>query len=169
MITVVFILFFAIRLISLAISRRNEKRLIAEGAKQFGEKNSKLLAAAHIAYYFAALAESHIRGIAFDTASAIGTAITAFALIVLFYVIHELGEVWTLKVYIRPQHTLNRSWLFRHIRHPNYFLNIIPELIGIGLLCHAWATMIIGLPVYLVILAVRIRQEQEAMRHLWQC
>lgn len=167
MITTLFFLFFAIRLLSLSISIRNEKRLIAEGAKQFGEKNSKLLAAAHIAYYFAALAESHLRGVSFDAVSTAGAALTAFSLAMLFYVIHALGKIWTLKIYIHPQHTLNRSWLFRHVRHPNYFLNVIPELIGIGLLCHAWTTMAIGLPVYLVILAVRIRQEQAAMRHLW--
>ncbi|KPN71976.1 isoprenylcysteine carboxyl methyltransferase family protein [Neisseria sp. 83E34] len=167
MISLIFILFFAIRLVSLSISIRNEKRLIAEGAKQFGEKNSKLLAAAHIAYYFAALAESHIRGVQFDAVSTAGTAVTAFALVMLFYVIRELGEIWTLKIYIHPRHTINRSWLFRHVRHPNYFLNVIPELIGIGLLCHAWTTMTIGLPVYFVILAIRIRQEHEAMRHLW--
>lgn len=167
MITTLFFLFFAIRLVSLSISIRNEVRLIAEGAKQFGEKNSKLLAAAHIAYHFAALAEAHLCGASFDAVSTAGAALTAFALAMLFYVIRALGNIWTLKIYIHPQHTLNRSWLFRHVRHPNYFLNIIPELIGIGLLCHAWITMAVGLPVYLAILAIRIRQEQEAMRHLW--
>ncbi|KPN73619.1 MULTISPECIES: isoprenylcysteine carboxyl methyltransferase family protein [Neisseria] len=167
MITAVFALIFAIRLVSLSISVQNEKRLIAAGAKQFGEKNSKLLAAAHIIYYFSALAESHIREAVFDGISAAGTALTAFALVVLFYVIRALGEIWTLKIYIHPQHKINRSWLFRYVRHPNYFLNIIPELIGVGLLCHAWTTMMVGLPVYMVILSIRIRQEHEAMRHLW--
>lgn len=167
MIAALFLLFFAIRLVSLSVSVQNEKRLIAAGARQFGSKNSKLLAAAHTAYYFAALAESHLRGAAFDTVSAAGAALTAFALAMLFYVIRALGEIWTLKIYIHPQHKINRSWLFRHVRHPNYFLNIIPELTGIGLLCHAWATMAVGLPVYFAILAVRIRQEHAAMRHLF--
>ena len=167
MVTAVFIFIFATRLVSLAISVRNEKRLIAAGAKQFGEKNSKLLATAHIIYYFSALAEAYICGTVFDGISAAGTAIAVFALAMLFYVIRALGEIWTLKIYIHPQHQINRSWLFRHVRHPNYFLNIIPELIGVGLLCHAWTTMIVGLPAYLMVLGVRIRQEHEAMRHLW--
>ncbi|MDO4795012.1 MAG: isoprenylcysteine carboxyl methyltransferase family protein [Brachymonas sp.] len=167
MITTVFVLIFCIRLVSLAVSIKNEKALIAAGARQFGARNSKLLSVAHIAYYFAALAESHIRGVRFDVISAAGTALVAFALAMLFYVIHALGPIWTVKLYIHPQHTVNRSWLFRHVRHPNYFLNIIPELIGIGLLCHAWNVMLIGLPIYGAILAVRIRQEHEAMRHLW--
>lgn len=167
MITIIFILIFCIRLISLSISIKNEKRLIAVGAKQFGEKNSKLLALAHIVYYFAALAETYIQGVQFDTTSMVGLVIIVFSLIMLFYVIYELGEIWTVKIYIHPQHTINRSWLFRYVRHPNYFLNVIPELIGVGLLCHAWTVMIIGLPLYLIILAIRIRQEHQAMQHLW--
>lgn len=167
MIAAVFALVFAIRLVSLSISIKNEKRLIAEGARQYGERNSKLLSAAHVVYYFAALAESYVRGATFDAISAIGTAVLAFALAMLFYVIHALGSVWTVKLYIHPNHQVNRNWLFRNVRHPNYFLNIIPELIGVGLLCHAWAVMLVGLPLYLAILAVRIRHEQQAMRHLW--
>ncbi|WP_107726933.1 isoprenylcysteine carboxyl methyltransferase family protein [Neisseria weaveri] len=167
MITAFFIVFFLIRLVSLSISIKNEKRLIAEGARQFGEKNSKLLAAAHIAYYFLALAEAHIRGVPFDRVSAFGAGITAFALVMLFYVIRSLGKIWTLKIYIHPHHEINRSWLFRNVKHPNYFLNVIPELIGIGILCHAWTTMLFGLPVYFIILGIRIKQEEEAMRHLW--
>lgn len=167
MITFVFVLIFCIRLLSLKISIGNEKQLIAAGARQYGEKNSQLLAAVHLVYYFAALAESYVRGAQFDAVSALGAVLLVFALAMLFYVIHALGEVWTVKIYIHPQHQIKRSWLFRHVRHPNYFLNIIPELIGIGLLCHAWTVMAVGLPVYLLVLAVRIHQEHKAMRHLW--
>ncbi|MDO5059536.1 MAG: isoprenylcysteine carboxyl methyltransferase family protein [Neisseria sp.] len=167
-ITLIFILIFLIRLYSLSISIKNEKRLIAAGARQYGENNSKLLAALHIVYYFAALAEAQIKGVTFDGISALGLGITAFSLLALFYVIRELGSIWTVKIYIHPQHKLNRSWLFRHIRHPNYYLNVIPELIGIGLLCHAWLAMLVLLPLYLMVLAVRIRQEEAAMRDVYR-
>ena len=166
MIPLVFAAAFLLRLVSLRVSLRHEQGLIAEGARQFGRKNSQLLAAAHIVYYFSALAEAHVRGAVFDGVSAAGTLLLAFAFAVLLYVIRTLGGLWTLKIYIHPQHRLNRSWLFRYVRHSNYFLNIVPELIGVGLLCHAWATMAVGLPLYGVLLAVRIVQEQDAMRHV---
>lgn len=166
LITLTFILIFVIRLYSLSISIKNEKELLKAGAKQYGEKNSKILAAAHIAYYFAALAESYIRNASFDSTSAAGLAVLIFSLAMLFCVIKALGAIWTVKIYIHPQHQLNRSWLFKYIKHPNYFLNIIPELIGAALLCHAWTTLIIGFPIYLVILSIRICQEQKAMKHL---
>lgn len=168
MILGIFVLVFAVRLISFSISIRHEKRLIALGAREVGQRTSKLLAITHVFYYFAALAESYWRGVIFDGISLAGTVILFFALGTLFYVIRELGEIWTVKVYILPEHRINRSWLFRYVRHPNYFLNIIPELIGVGLLCHAWIVMAIGLPLYGAILLRRIREEEAAMRPLWQ-
>ncbi|MDO4775969.1 MAG: isoprenylcysteine carboxyl methyltransferase family protein [Cardiobacteriaceae bacterium] len=168
MILGIFVLVFAVRLISLAISIRHEKRLIALGAREVGERTSKILAITHVLYYFAALAESYWRGVVFDGISLAGTVILFFALAMLFYVIRELGEIWTVKVYILPEHRLNRSWLFRHVRHPNYFLNIIPELVGVALLCHAWGVLMAGLPLYGAILWQRIREENAAMQPLWQ-
>lgn len=103
----------------------------------------------------------------FNTLSVWGVAILVFAYAMLFFVIYKLRDVWTLKLYIVPDHRIETSFLFKTVRHPNYFLNVIPELIGITLLCNAWITFCVGMPVYLAILFVRIRQEERAMKHLW--
>lgn len=87
-----------------------------------------------------------------------------FAYAMLFYVIYKLHDVWTVKLYIIPDHRIEKSFLFRTVRHPNYYLNIIPELIGVALLCNAWYTLLIGLPIYACLLAIRIRQEEEYER-----
>ncbi|KXB76538.1 isoprenylcysteine carboxyl methyltransferase family protein [Prevotella amnii] len=163
---IIFASFFVLRLFSLAFSIRNEKRLIKCGATQYGKRNSLLLTLAHIAYYFGALYEGYTSNMEFDRTSVIGVAVMAFAYIMLFYVIYKLSDVWTVKLYIVPNHRIDRSFLFRTVRHPNYFLNIIPELVGVALLCHAWTTLCVGLPLYGYLLIVRIRQEERAMRHL---
>ena len=54
--------------------------------------------------------------------------------------------------------------IFKYFRHPNYFLNIIPELVSISLICQAWITLAIGLPVYLIPLTIRIVQEEKVMK-----
>lgn len=162
-----FVIFFAIRLYFLGISIKNEKNLIAKGATQIGEKHSKLLAAAHIVYYFSALVSAIMIGATFNTISAIGVAMVSASLVVLWLIIKQLGEIWTVKIYILPNHEINRSWLFRTFKHPNYFLNIIPELIGIALLCQAWWVLLVGLPIYGILLLIRIRQEETAMKHLF--
>ncbi|OOF70606.1 isoprenylcysteine carboxyl methyltransferase family protein [Rodentibacter caecimuris] len=165
-INIILAIILGLRFYTLSISIRNEKTLIAKGAIQYGKTNSMLLSVAHIAFYIAAIYEANYHLIEFNHISQIGLIILIFAIAMLFYVIHTLKEIWTVKIYILPNHKINRSFLFKYVRHPNYFLNIIPELIGLSLFCHATNTAMIGLPIYLVILAIRIKQEEKAMAHL---
>ncbi len=166
-VVIIFLVFFGLRLVSLAFSIRNEKRLIAQGAKQYGARNSLLLTLAHVAYYASALTEASLRETTLDTVSLVGVGIMTFAYAMLFYVIYRLRDIWTVKLYIAPEHRIERSFLFRVVRHPNYYLNILPELLGVALLCHAWITLALLMPVYILILAQRIRLEEAAMADLW--
>ncbi|OOF56902.1 isoprenylcysteine carboxyl methyltransferase family protein [Rodentibacter myodis] len=166
-INILFIIILAIRFYSLSISIKNEKALIAKGAIQYGKKNSSLLSFAHILFYLSAIAEANYKDVSFNTLSQIGLVILVFSIIMLFYVIYSLNEIWTVKIYILPEHKINNSFLFKYIRHPNYFLNIIPELIGLSLFCQASYTAMLGLPIYLTLLIIRIRQEESAMKHLF--
>lgn len=166
-IIITFALFFMLRLVSLSYSIRNEKRIVQAGAVQYGKTNSLCLTLAHIAYYFSALYEAYATGVGFNLTSWIGVAVMAFAYLMLFYVVVKLHDVWTVKLYILPDHRIEKSFLFRVVKHPNYYLNIVPELIGVALLCNAWYTLAAGLPVYCIFLAIRIRQEENAMKGLW--
>lgn len=160
-------LFFVLRLFTLFISIANEVRLKKEGAIQYGKVNSMVLTLLHILFYLGAGYEAWMKNVVPDLTGYIGIALFAFSYLMLLYVIYQLRKVWTVKLYIAKDHEVNRSLLFRYVKHPNYFLNIIPELTGIGLLCHAWLTMAILLPLYFLSLSVRIRQEEKAMNHLF--
>ncbi|TYC51183.1 hypothetical protein FMN50_21750 [Rhodobacterales bacterium] len=152
-----------LRLATLAISIRNEKRLRLAGAQEYGARTSKAIAVAHVVFYLAAIAEGYWHGGPMSWVSYTGIAIYLFSMAALFWVISNLGSVWTVKVFIAPDHKLNTGWLFRKLRHPNYFLNILPELVGFALALQAYGTLVIGLPIYALILARRIREEEEAM------
>lgn len=158
------VLAFAYRFGMLAVSIRNEKALRAEGALEYGSVNSKWLAMAHVAFYLAASAEGLFRDAAPDLLTAFGFAIYFFGAVMLFVVSRLLGRLWTVKLMIAPSHSLVTHPLFRIVRHPNYFLNIIPELIGFALTLHAFATLTVGLIVYLIPLTIRVRQEEAVMR-----
>lgn len=159
-------LFFVLRLFTLFISLANEARLKREGAVQFGKLNSLVLTLLHVLFYVSSACEAWIGKVQLDDTGYIGIGLFLFSYVMLLYVIYELRKVWTVKLYIAKNHEINRSFLFRYVKHPNYFLNIIPELAGIGLLCHAWTTMIVILPFYAISLCVRIRQEEHVMMHL---
>ena len=85
-----------------------------------------------------------------------------FAYIILFMVIKTLGAIWTLKLYILPQHPIIKSGLFKITKHPNYFLNIVPELLGLLLLTQAGFATLLLLP-YAYLLWQRICQEERLM------
>jgi isoprenylcysteine carboxyl methyltransferase (ICMT) family protein YpbQ len=155
------------RLISIFISAANERKLKKMGAVEYGKRNSALLVLVHFAYYFACVTEGILNGAFFnDGISYLGLGIYAFSILMLYYVIHAIRHVWTVKLIIAPRshHVINKSPLFKYIKHPNYFLNIIPELIGFALFFHAWITLVAGMIIYLVPLITRIRQEEAVMK-----
>lgn len=161
---VFFTIAVVLRVLSLAVSIRNERALRQAGAQEFGAGNSAALAVIHVLYYGGALLEAHLRHTQIDTLSYCAIGLYGLAMVMLAIVIRELGPLWTVKLYLASGHTLNRSWLFRHVRHPNYFLNVIPELVAYAVVFHAWIVMLTILPAYLYCLVTRIIQEERLLR-----
>ena len=161
---IIFINALIFRVGSLVYSIRNEKRLKANEAIEYGKLNSSLLAVAHVLYYFGALAEGLWRGTQPSFWTGMGVALYIVSVIFLFLVWRELKGLWTVKVIIAPDHNLNQSALFRAVRHPNYYLNIIPELIGLAMIMGAWLILFVGLPLYLIVLRRRIVLEERVMK-----
>jgi isoprenylcysteine carboxyl methyltransferase (ICMT) family protein YpbQ len=156
----------ALRLASVVISLINEKKLKRLGAIEAGKINSNLLMLAHFAFYGACIAEGKANFLEPDLFSILGLILYSFAISILYYVIVSIKHVWTVKLIIAPlhYHVINKSWLFRFIKHPNYYLNIIPELLGFALIFHAWYTIFIGFPLYAILLIMRIRLEESIMK-----
>lgn len=164
MIIVLFFIALSIRLLSLFKSISNKKTLRQQNAKEFGKINSVVLSLAHISYYFSCILETVILRRHHNHFTYIGIGLFTFPMIMLWFVIRSLKDIWTVKLYISNKHCLNTNWLFRNIRHPNYFLNIIPELFGIAFLCQAWHVLAVGFPIYLIPLTIRIIQEHKVMK-----
>lgn len=164
---IVFVAFFALRLFSLYFSIRNEKRLVRRGAIQYGKFNSLLLALAHVAYYFSALYEAYTADVEFEKNIRSGGCGHALRLCHALLCHLQAPRRVDGEALYRAQSAHRPQLLVPHGPSPNYFLNIVPELVGVALLCHAWLTLCCGLPLYLCLLAVRIRQEERAMKPLF--
>jgi isoprenylcysteine carboxyl methyltransferase (ICMT) family protein YpbQ len=152
------------RLTSLLVSRRNERVLRLAGAEEFGVRNSAVLAGLHVLFYMGAMAEGIWRRAQPDALSFLGIGLCLFGMLMLAVVIYQLNGLWTVKLYLAPGHTLNQNWLFRTVRHPNYFLNVLPELLGLALALKAWWVLMTVMPVYLISLGVRIAEEERVMQ-----
>lgn len=94
-----------------------------------------------------------------DNQGIIGMVLITFSIFVLYKVTQLLSGIWTVKLMIVSNHKFVDHWLFRYIKHPNYFLNICPELIGLVLLCHAQITAMLLFPFYTIALTIRIIEE----------
>ena len=157
---------FFLRLLFLKHSIANEKRIRSKGGQEFGVENTKRLTLAHIVFYVGCLLEALIGQTSFDTISLVGLVLLLFSMLVLVYVIRLLGEIWTVKLMLLPHHQFVDHVLFRTVKHPNYFLNILPELIGLALLSHAAVTFILVFPVYMLILYRRIVEENRLLEEV---
>jgi isoprenylcysteine carboxyl methyltransferase (ICMT) family protein YpbQ len=168
----VILLFFvaagALRLGTLAVSIRNERHLKGRGAVEHGAGVTSLLAAFHVGFYPASFIEAWTRGTPADVLTYGAMTLYVASMAVLFHVISQLGELWTVKLIVANGHRLNQSPLFRWVRHPNYFLNIIPELIAVAFIAKAWVTLATVFPVYLLLLTGRIVQEERVMRRTFR-
>lgn len=159
-----FVLALLFRLGSLFLSIRHEKKLKADGAVEYGARTSTLLAGAHVLFYVGTLAEGLWRRTQPSPWTSVGLLLYIFSVVALIFVWRELKDLWTVKLIIAPNHRLNLSNLFRWVRHPNYFLNIVPELVGLALIMGAWIVLFVGLPLYLVVLWRRIAEEERVMK-----
>ncbi|MBO9097683.1 MULTISPECIES: isoprenylcysteine carboxylmethyltransferase family protein [unclassified Rhizobium] len=154
----------AFRVAMLVVSLRHEAALKREGAVEIGARNTAILALAHIAFYISAMTEGAFQAHPIDAAFWIGVILYTIGVVALVVVVRLLGPLWTVKLLIAREHVLVTHALFRWVRHPNYFLNILPELIGFALLMNAPLTLAAGLPFYAIPLIIRIVQEEAAMR-----
>ena len=159
-----FLVAMLLRLGSVAVSIRHEKALKAHGAIEYGQETSQLLAAAHTLFYGGAFAEGLWRSTQPTLWTTVGVMLYIISIIAFLLVLRELNRFWTVKLIIASDHILNQSALFRWVRHPNYFLTILPELVGLALIMGAWMTLVIGLPLYLIVLRMRIVQEEQVMK-----
>ena len=157
---------FIFRLVFLKRSIKNEKAILANGGREYGVQNTKYITILHILFYLSCFAEATIRQVHFDTFGVMGLGLLIFAMFMLYVVTKLLGEIWTVKLMLVKNHQFVDHWLFRYVKHPNYFLNIIPELIGLALLCYALLSFSILFPFYIIVLYNRIKEEEQLLREV---
>lgn len=157
---------FIFRLVFLKRSIKNEKAILANGGREYGVQNTKYITILHILFYLSCFAEATIRQVHFDTLGVMGLGLLIFAMFMLYVVTKLLGAIWTVKLMLVKNHQFVDHWLFRYVKHPNYFLNIIPELIGLALLCHALLSFCILFPFYIIVLYNRIKEEEQLLREV---
>jgi methyltransferase len=145
------------RLLELAVSKRNTAELMARGAVEHGAGHYPAMVALHTAWLaglwlLAAGIEPNL------WLAGLYLLIQAFRI----WTLASLGRRWTTRIVVVPGETLVARGPYRFMRHPNYAV-VVAEMLVLPLVfgLHAYA-MIFSL-LNAVVLAVRIRAENEAL------
>ena len=151
------------RLIELAISRRNIARLEARGAIEVGRSLYPRMVAVHTLFLVACVAEVWLlhRPVVWPIAAvAIGLLVAAAALRI--WVMVTLGERWTTRVVVLPETAPVTGGPFRWMRHPNY-VAVVVEIVALPMIHTAWLTAVVFSLANALVLSSRIRTEEKAL------
>ena len=163
---VIFVAVSLFRLVFLRKSSQNEQDILAKGGMEYGVKNSNIMKDLHMLFYAVCFLELLLKKPAFDLVSLLGAVLLLFSMFMLYLVAKLLGPVWTIKLMLVKDHKFVDHWLFRNVKHPNYFLNVVPELVGLALLSNAYFALFILFPLYCITLYVRIKEEEQLLKEV---
>jgi len=104
------------RLIELAYSRRNTKRLLLQGAREFGASHYPLFLVLHGAWVSTMAFTIPRYALPNLTLLAVFAVLQAIRL----WIVASLGPYWTTRVITLPHTPLVRTGPYRYLRHPNY-------------------------------------------------
>ena len=152
------------RLVELVISRRHERALRARGAVETGAGHYPLMVGLHAALLLGAPSEVLLLDRPF--LPWLGwpmLAVVAATMALRYWVIATLGERWTTRVLVLPGAPLVARGPYRFLRHPNY-LAVVLEVAALPLVHTAWITALVCSLANLLVLTLRIRVEDAALR-----
>lgn len=144
------------------LSRRNERRLMQQGAVPADDPAYATMRWAYPAAFVMMALEGMVVGPPPLPIAMTGVATMVAAKLLKYWAMASLGERWTYRVIVLPGVPLVASGPYRFIRHPNY-VGVVGELLGMALLTGAWVMGPTALVCFSWLLARRIRAEEKAI------
>jgi methyltransferase len=155
------------RIFELVLSRKNASRLLARGGVELGQTHYRVMKQVHTLFLISCAVEATLLPRHFPEvvgAMALLGALGAQAL--RYWAIRTLGERWSTRVIVLPGVEPVTTGPYRFIKHPNY-LAVIAEMVCIPLVYGAWMTAVVFSAANALLLAVRIRTEEQALGATW--
>jgi methyltransferase len=151
------------RLVELAISRRNIARLKARGAVEVGRSHYPAMVMVHTLFLICCPLEVWLLDRPWIPPLALAmVAMLALAAALRYWVIWTLGDRWSTRVVLVPGEPLITAGPFRFLRHPNY-LAVIVEFIALPMVHTAWLAAAVFSAANALVLLRRIRVEDAAL------
>ena len=146
------------RLGELWLSNRNTRRLLARGAREVAPGHYPLIVMVHVLWLAALWWLARSRPV-----DAFWLALFVLLQLGRIWVIATLGERWTTRIIVLPGAPLVRRGPYRWVEHPNYMI-VIGEIAALPLVFGLWQVAVAFSLFNAAILAIRIREENRAIR-----
>lgn len=151
------------RAFELIISRRHAAWALAHGGIEVGTRHFVFMKLLHTAL----LGGSALEVVCLHRPFCAALGVPMLLLVVLsqalrYWVIVSLGRRWNVRVIVIPGQPVIASGPYRYLRHPNY-VSVIVEGAAVPLVHSAWITALVFSLLNAVMLAVRIRCEEQAL------
>ncbi len=150
------------RLSEMLISRHHQRVMEKMGGVEFGRELFPAFVALHVGMPLAIALEVLVLGTRPGPDWPWMLVLLVIAALLRGAAIRALGERWHVRVWVVPGEPPMTHGIYRWMRHPNYFA-VMLECAALPLLFGAWRTAIGASLVNLVLLAMRIRTEEQAL------
>ena len=145
------------RVSELWLSRRNTRRLLAQGAREHGSGHYPLIVAVHALWLATLWWLAPDRPI-----DAFWLAMFVLLEIARIWVLATLGPRWTTRIIVLPPAPLVRRGPYRFVNHPNYWV-VIGEIAVLPLVFGLWQVALVFTLLNAIALTVRIHAENRAL------
>jgi methyltransferase len=150
-----------LRIGELILSRRNQIWLLQQGAIEYGQKHYPFIVALHVLFIVSLIIE-------YSTTQTATFSRVFFVLCIMFWsfkfwVITSLGKFWNTKIYHISELPLIKKGVYKYLKHPNYLV-VIAEIAIIPLVFHLYYTAIVFTVLNAIMLTVRVREENKALK-----
>lgn len=150
------------RLGELAWSKRNERRLRARGAVEYGRSHYPAMVALHVGWLASMLIEARRAGAAPSAVRVFALGAFVAAQPLRYWSIASLGDRWSTRVLVPPDEEPSTTGPYRYLDHPNY-VAVVVELAALPLALGAWRTAAWSTVANAAVLRTRIGVERKAL------
>lgn len=152
------------RLLELAKNRRNVRALVARGGREHASRHYIAMVLVHALWFVSILYEVGVVGREFYwPLFTFAAVLTLCGNTLRFLSMRALGERWTTRIVTLPGSKPITGGIYRYFRHPIY-VGVCLEIAAIPLLHSAFVTSAVFTILNLLVLRVRIREEEKALR-----
>ncbi len=154
------------RLFELVVSRRNARWSLAQGGVEYGGDHFKWMVVLHTLFLLSIIGEYVVWGPQIAAGyRLLAVSVALVCQILRWWIIHTLGKQWNTRVIVVPGLTRVTTGPYRYMNHPNYVVVAI-ETLTLPLILGSWRTSILFSILNVLMMRVRIRVENEALRGL---